>query len=71
MKTVQALLGHESAKPTLDTYAELFESDLDELGDAMSDAFAATELGPAAHYVLTGAPDTSADVVPLHTATGR
>lgn len=50
VKTVQALLGHESAKLTLDTYAGLFESDLDELGERMSSAW---EAG-SAHHLLTG-----------------
>ncbi|WP_203670014.1 tyrosine-type recombinase/integrase [Cellulomonas pakistanensis] len=49
VKAVQLMLGHESAKLTLDTYAGLFESDLDSLGATMSDAFDAS----AAHYVLT------------------
>ena len=41
VKAVQRLLGHESPTLTLRTYAGLFEDDLDRLGTAMSDAFAA------------------------------
>lgn len=50
VKAVQTMLGHESATLTLDTYAGLFESDLDHLGESMSSAFEAS----AAHYTLTG-----------------
>lgn len=49
VKTVQTLLGHESAKLTLDTYAGLFESDLDQLGELMSDGWEAS----GAHWALT------------------
>lgn len=32
VKAVQRMLGHASAKMTLDTYADLFDSDLDRVG---------------------------------------
>ncbi|MCG2797665.1 MAG: tyrosine-type recombinase/integrase [Cellulomonas sp.] len=50
VKAVQRMLGHESAKLTLDTYAGLFDTDLDTLGQSLSDGYEAS----AAHYVLTG-----------------
>lgn len=49
MKTVQTLLGHESAKLTLDTHAGLFESDLDQLSELMSDGSEAS----GDHWALT------------------
>lgn len=49
VKAVQRLLGHESAVLTLNTYAGLFDTDLDALGDALSGAHDAV----AAHHVLT------------------
>lgn len=58
VKAVQRLLGHESARLTLDTYAGLFESDLDALGASMSSAFEAT----SAHYALTGSAQAPAGV---------
>lgn len=36
IKAVQRQLGHASAAMTLDTYADLFDSDLDVLGERMS-----------------------------------
>lgn len=36
MKVVQPMLGHKSAKVTLDTYAALFPDDLDNVTDALS-----------------------------------
>lgn len=35
MKVVQRQLGHASAAMTLDTYADLFDGDLDAVADAM------------------------------------
>lgn len=35
VKAVQRMLGHASAAMTLDTYAELFEDDLDEVASAL------------------------------------
>ena len=49
VKAVQRLLGHESAMLTVNTYAGLFDTDLDELGDSLSAASAA-----AAQQALTG-----------------
>ncbi|MGK7221518.1 tyrosine-type recombinase/integrase [Kocuria flava] len=37
VKAVQRMLGHASAAMTLDTYAELFDKDLDAVGDALDD----------------------------------
>jgi integrase len=36
VKVVQRMLGHKSAKVTLDTYAALFPDDLDSLAQALS-----------------------------------
>jgi integrase len=36
VKAVQRQLGHKSAAMTLDTYADLFDDDLDSLSDSMS-----------------------------------
>ena len=41
VKAVQRMLGHESASVTLDTYADLFERDLDAVSDAMDDLISA------------------------------
>lgn len=38
VKAVQRMLGHESAALTLDTYADLFDSDLDDVASAMDRA---------------------------------
>ena len=38
VKAVQRMLGHKSAAMTLDTYADLFDSDLDAVADAMDNA---------------------------------
>lgn len=38
VKAVQRMLGHASAAMTLDTYAELFDKDLDAVGDALDGA---------------------------------
>ena len=39
VKVVQRQLGHASAAMTLDTYADLFEEDLDALGSALGGLF--------------------------------
>ena len=36
VKAVQKMLGHASAAMTLDVYADLFDDDLDAVGDALS-----------------------------------
>jgi integrase len=36
VKVVQRMLGHKSAKVTLDTYAALFRDDLDNVTEALS-----------------------------------
>jgi integrase len=55
VKAVQRMLGHESPVLTLRTYAGLFDDDLDRLGTAMSEAFAAgghaAAPGQAGHVV--------------------
>lgn len=38
MKTIQRMLGHASAAMTLDIYAGLFDDDLDDVGERLSDA---------------------------------
>src|SRR5690625_432560 len=38
VKAVQRMLGHKSAAMTLDVYADLFDTDLDDVADAMDDA---------------------------------
>lgn len=38
VKAVQRMLGHASAAMTLDTYADLFNDDLDHVADAVSRA---------------------------------
>jgi integrase len=38
VKAVQKMLGHASAAMTLDVYADLFDDDLDAVGDALSEA---------------------------------
>lgn len=37
VKALQRMLGHESAAMTLDTYSELFDDDLDAVGDALEE----------------------------------
>ena len=36
VKALQRMLGHSSAKETLDTYAELFDTDLDSVAVALN-----------------------------------
>jgi hypothetical protein len=38
VKSVQLMLGHASAAITLDVYADLFEDDLDDVGEALNEA---------------------------------
>lgn len=38
MKAGQRMLGHASAAMTLDTYADLFEDDLDDVATRLNDA---------------------------------
>ncbi|MCU1477487.1 MAG: site-specific integrase [Subtercola sp.] len=38
VKAVQRMLGHKSAAMTLDTYADLFDDDLDAVADALDQA---------------------------------
>ncbi len=53
MKAVQAMLGHASASMTLDTYADLFDDDLDAVADRL-DAVARTARGLLADSLRTG-----------------
>lgn len=39
MKAVQRMLGHASASMTLDTYADLFDDDLDDVASALDRAY--------------------------------
>ncbi len=36
MKTIQRMLGHGNASMTLDTYADLFDSELDDVAAALN-----------------------------------
>jgi integrase len=45
VKALQRILGHASAAMTLDTYADLFDDDLDAVGDALDDARNASNVG--------------------------
>ena len=53
VKAVQRMLGHASAAMTLDTYADLFDDDLDAVGTALNHAADAASVGrmwaPAPH----------------------
>jgi integrase len=44
-KAVQRMLGHASAAMTLDTYADLFEDDLDAVSERLNAVRAATVVG--------------------------
>jgi integrase len=46
IKAVQRALGHASAKVTLDTYAGLFEDDLEALADRLDERLSATNVAP-------------------------
>ncbi|REE74391.1 site-specific recombinase XerD [Rhodococcus wratislaviensis] len=45
VKALQRMLGHASAAMTLDTYAELFDDDLDAVGSALDQARSAASVG--------------------------
>lgn len=45
VKAVQRMLGHASAAMTLDTYADLFDDDLDAVSDALDRAAADSVVG--------------------------
>jgi integrase len=45
VKAVQRMLGHASAAMTLDVYSELFDDDLDAVGEALSAAGAPESVG--------------------------
>ncbi len=53
VKAVQRMLGHAKATMTLDTYADLFDTDLDDVADRLDTAIRA-----AAYPLRTGAPNT-------------
>ncbi|WP_375386693.1 tyrosine-type recombinase/integrase [uncultured Microbacterium sp.] len=52
VKPVQRMLGHASAAMTLDTYADLFEDDLDEVATRLNDQMPLVALpsGPQTRY---------------------
>lgn len=43
VKAVQRMLGHKNAAMTLDTYADLFDTDLDDVATSISSKIAAAE----------------------------
>lgn len=45
VKTVQRMLGHKSAAMTLDTYADLFDEDLDDVAERLSERGVAADVG--------------------------
>ena len=45
VKVVQKMLGHSSAAMTLDTYADLFDGDLDAVSDALDHAVSLASVG--------------------------
>lgn len=45
VKAVQRMLGHSSAAMTLDTYADLFDDDLDAVADALHKAVSLSSVG--------------------------
>lgn len=45
VKAVQRMLGHASAAMTLDTYADLFDDDLDNVADALDRAAESAGIG--------------------------
>lgn len=47
MKAVQRMLGHASAAMTLETYADLFDDDLDDVAAALSRARSSTIVATA------------------------
>ena len=71
VKAVQRMLGHASAAMTLDTYADLFDDDLDAVAERLDQAITETNVGkmwakgPAAHRVPRKQRRTSVPVVGL------
>src|SRR6201995_3929779 len=65
VKAVQRMLGHAKASMTLDTYADLFDEDLDEVADRLNDAIRVTADGG---YSLAG--DIYPDLLKLCGAKG-
>jgi integrase len=59
VKAVQRMLGHASAAMTLDTYADLFDDDLDAVSDALDAAAAKSDLGKVWAQAQKGASQTS------------
>jgi len=53
VKVVQRMLGHKSAAMTLDTYADLFDDDLDDVAERMNERGAATAAEALAFVGLT------------------
>ncbi|MCU1480135.1 MAG: site-specific integrase [Subtercola sp.] len=47
VKALQQMLGHSSAKETLDTYADLFDDDLDSVAVTLNDIVAQKSVGKA------------------------
>jgi hypothetical protein len=45
VRSVQRMLGHKSAAMTLDTYADLFDDDLDAVATALDDARSRANVG--------------------------
>lgn len=54
VKAVQRMLGHASAAMTLDTYADLFDDDLDAVSEALDRAATASIVGKPWARVVTG-----------------
>ena len=52
VKQVQGMLGHASAAMTLDTYSDLFESDVDGVGNALDEAYGDVMNAPAPVTIL-------------------
>lgn len=61
VKAIQRMLGHASAKVTLDTYAGLFEDDLEALADRLDERLSVTNVAP----VL---PEPDSEVVAIRSA---
>ncbi|MBK4347237.1 tyrosine-type recombinase/integrase [Lacisediminihabitans changchengi] len=61
VKAVQRMLGHASAAMTLDTYADLFDDDLDAVADALHDAEANSNVAK-----MLPRRATSGEPTPLH-----
>ncbi len=61
VKAVQRMLGHASAAMTLDVYADLFDDDLDAVGDALSRLGAPEVVGKVWANPKTRESDSTAD----------